>query len=76
MADVLAASGHVADDAYLWAAVQFLARRLPEHDPDSVAFARVLRTRTSIANVAETAITSYEQQRQRQEDEDAQMRLL
>jgi adenine-specific DNA methylase len=76
MADVLAASGRVADDVYLWAAVQFMARRLPERDSDSVAFARVLRTRTSIANAVEMAITTVQQRRQRQEDEDAQLRLL
>lgn len=76
MGEVLVASERSSDDTYLWAAVQFLADRLPDNDPDSVAFNRVLRTRTGITNAAETLVTTDEQQRQRQKNSDAQMRLL
>ncbi len=76
MGEILAASGRGADDVYLWAAVKFLADRLPDSDPDAVAFTRVLRTRGGIANAAETAATAEKQNRQRERAEDAQMKLL
>lgn len=52
MGEVLAASGRSTDDAYLWAAIQFLADRLPDSDPDSIVFSRVLRTRAGIVSAA------------------------
>ncbi|MFB4271352.1 hypothetical protein [Nonomuraea sp. GTA35] len=76
MGEVLAASGREADDAYLWAAVQFLADRLPDSDPDAIAFSRVRRARDGIANAAELVIAGDEVRQQRQLDEDSQLRLL
>ncbi|MEV4751649.1 hypothetical protein AB0K21_35285 [Streptosporangium sp. NPDC049248] len=76
MGEVLATSGRGADDAYLWAAVQFLADRLPDSDPDAIAFSRVRRARDGIANAAELVIAGDEVRQQRQLDEDSQMRLL
>ncbi|MGW6197289.1 hypothetical protein ACWF0M_14195 [Kribbella sp. NPDC055110] len=76
MGEVLAASERSADDTYLWAAVQFLADRLPDNDPDSIAFTRVLRTRSGISAAAEMATTTGAQQRERQRDDDNQLRLL
>jgi hypothetical protein len=76
MGQVLHEAGRSADDTYLWAAIQFLADRLPSSDPDAVAFTRVLRTRKGIGtSVAAAAATSTEQAR-RQQDEDDQYRLL
>jgi len=76
MGEILAASGRGADDTYLWAAVEFLADRLPNSDPDAIAFSRVLRTRDGIATAAESAIVAEEQHQQRKRAEDAQMRLM
>jgi hypothetical protein len=76
MGEILAASGHGAEDAYLWAAVKFLADKLPGSDQDAIAFTRVLRTREGIANAAENAIAAEEHQEQRRLAEDSQMRLL
>lgn len=53
MGAVLAASGRDSGDAYLWAAVKFLADRLPDSDPDSIAFNRVLRAREGISQAAQ-----------------------
>ncbi len=53
MGEVLAASNLEADDEFLWAAIQFLADRLPDSDPDAVAFHRVLRARAGIGTAAE-----------------------
>jgi putative DNA methylase len=76
MGQVLADSERAADDTYLWATVQFLADRLPDNDPDAIAFTRVLRTRDGIGNAAEDlTANSYERARQ-QKANDAQLRLL
>lgn len=76
MGEVLAASGRTSDDPYLWAAVKFLADRLPDADPDAIALTRVLRTRDGISNAAETfASSEVTRQRDKQRD-DAQLRLL
>ncbi|MGC4939308.1 hypothetical protein [Kribbella sp. DT2] len=76
MGEVLAASERSADDTYLWAAVQFLADRLPDNDPDSIAFTRVLRTRSGIATAADLVTATDEQQRKRQKNDDDQLKLL
>ncbi|MDQ1734121.1 MAG: putative methylase [Pseudonocardiales bacterium] len=76
MGEVLAASGRGADDTYLWAAVKFLADRLPDSDPDAIAFTRVLRTRDGISNAASAIATNEVITDKKQRLEDAQLRLL
>jgi putative DNA methylase len=76
MGSVLASSVRGSDDAYLWAAVKFLADRLPDSDPDGIAFTRVLRTRDGISNAASAIATSEVITDKRQRLEDAQLRLL
>lgn len=76
MGEVMVAAERDPDDTYLWAAIQFLADRLPDNDPDSVAFTRVLRTKTGISNAAENVVaTNYEKTRKKHDD-DLQLRLL
>lgn len=73
MAQVLGASGRDPQDAYLWAAVKFLADRLPDSDPDSIAFNRLMRSRDGIATavqaieVAELTSRRDDEERKRQE---------
>jgi adenine-specific DNA methylase len=74
MGEVLAASGRTADDAYLWAAVKFLADRLPDSDPDAIALTRVLRTRDGISNAAKAIVTTDVARQQDQQRDDAQLR--
>lgn len=76
MAEVIAASGMTVDDGYLWAAVKFLADRLPGSDPDAVAFHRLLRTRESIAGAASNIVIEKDRREKAQQDESAQLRLL
>ena len=76
MGEVLAASGRTADDAYLWAAVKFLADRLPDSDPDAIALTRVLRTRDGISNAAKAIVTTDVARHRDQQRDDAQLRLL
>ncbi|WP_433126518.1 hypothetical protein ACQPWW_27490 [Micromonospora sp. CA-240977] len=76
MGEVLAAAGGGVNDTYLWAAVKFLADRLPDSDPDAVAFSRVLRVRDGIASAAENVLVAKEQRQQRQQAESVQLSLL
>lgn len=53
--EVLAASGRSTDDAYLWAAIAFLADKLPDSDADAVAWTGILRNRRNVASAARGA---------------------
>jgi hypothetical protein len=75
MGEVLAQSGR-ADDAYLWAAVKFLADRLPDSDPDAIAFTRVLRARDGIATAAEAVGFEAEAKARTQQIDENQLRLM
>jgi adenine-specific DNA methylase len=72
----LAAAERDPEDTYLWAAVQFLADRLPDNDPDSIAFTRVLRTKASIGTAAEAVAANNYEKARRQRDDDAQLSLF
>ncbi|WP_237174246.1 DUF1156 domain-containing protein [Prescottella equi] len=76
MGEVLAQSGRNADDAYLWAAVKFFADRLPDSDPDAIAFTRVLRTRDGIATAADAVMFEAETKSRAQRIDENQLRLL
>jgi putative DNA methylase len=76
MGQVLVASGRSTDDTHLWATIQFLADRLPDNDPDAVAFTRVLRTRAAAGNAATEAGARDNTRRQREEEAQAQLKLL
>jgi adenine-specific DNA methylase len=76
MGEVLVESERQADDNYLWAAIQFLADRLPDNDPDAIAFTRVLRTRDGIGSTAEALTASNYERGRRQRESDAQLKLL
>ena len=76
MGEVLARSGRGSHDAYLWAAIKFLADRLPDSDPDAIALTRVLRTRDGISNAASTIVTNEVTRRHQKDRDDAQLRLL
>lgn len=76
MGQVLSAAGRDADDVHLWAAIQFLADRLPDNDPDAVALTRMLRTRTAIGTAAGAATANSTAAAQRRQDADDQLKLL
>lgn len=76
MGQVLAESGRDAQDAYLWAAVKFLADRLPDSDPDSIAFNRVMRSRDGIATAAEAIGVAQVAAAQDRESEEKQAKLF
>jgi hypothetical protein len=76
MGEVLAASQYEADDQFLWGAIKFLADRLPDSDPDSIAFHRVLRARGGIGTAAENVAEAARADRARQDVEDRQIELF
>ncbi|WP_432187675.1 DUF1156 domain-containing protein [Streptomyces sp. Tue6028] len=76
MGQVLTAGERAADDTFLWAAVQFLADRLPDNDLDSIAFTRVLRNRAGIVSAAEAIAASNDEQAHLQKNDDAQLRII
>ncbi|HZK36705.1 MAG TPA: hypothetical protein VFC57_07130, partial [Aeromicrobium sp.] len=59
--DGAAAVGHVLaatdkeTDPYLWAAITFLADRLPDSDPDAIAWTKIVRNRTAVTGAAKGA---------------------
>jgi hypothetical protein len=73
MGEVLAASQYDADDHFVWAAVKFLADRLPDSDPDSIAFHRVLRARAGIGTAAHDLTEAVRADRARQDVQDRQI---
>ena len=76
MGQVLLDAGRGADDVQLWAAVQFLADRLPDNDVDSIAFHRVLRTRNAIGDAASAAAATKTEDSVTQSFQDAQLKLM
>ena len=76
MAEVFARSLTDAEDPLLWAAIQFLADRLPGSDPDSVAFHRVLRARAGIGSAADSAAEFVRVSQSQLDIQDRQMKLL
>ncbi|MDI2019998.1 hypothetical protein [Paenarthrobacter nicotinovorans] len=50
--EVLTAAGRQEDDSFLWAAISFLADRLPDADPDAIAWTGMLRSRTGVQAAA------------------------
>lgn len=76
MGEVLAASPFDTDDQFLWGAIKFIADRLPDADPDSVAFHRVLRARAGIGTAAQNVSEGLLAERAARDLEDRQIRLL
>jgi putative DNA methylase len=76
MGQVLVGAQRAANDTYLWATIQFMADKLPDNDPDAIAFTRVLRNREGVTNAAESLTTSNNEVARRQIENDSQLRLL
>jgi putative DNA methylase len=60
MGQVLHEAGRTADDTYLWAAIQFLADRLPDSDADAVAFTKFRFIRREIEHPISDVVRSAE----------------
>ncbi len=64
--EVLAASQRSLDDPYLWAAMGFLSSKLPEADPDAVAWTGLVRAKRGIGAATREVVTN-----KKRADEDA-----
>lgn len=73
---VLAAANRDSGDFFLWSAIQFLADRLPDNDPDAVAFTRVMRTRASVGTAVSAAAAATSAAKLRTRDVEDQLKLL
>src|ERR1019366_3801766 len=73
---ILLRSGRDLDDAYLWAAISFLAERLPDSDPDAIAWTRLLRNRGTFTSATVAAFAAGAAKDKRKHAEEAQMRLF
>lgn len=76
MGEVMIAAERDAEDTYLWAAIQFLADRLPDNDPDTIAYNRVLRTKVAIGGAAESVAAANHEKARKQRNNEAQPRLF
>ncbi|MEP7191250.1 MAG: DUF1156 domain-containing protein [Actinomycetota bacterium] len=56
--EVLAASQRSLDDPYLWAAMGFLSSKLPEADPDAVAWTGLVRAKRGIGAATREVVTN------------------
>jgi len=55
--EVLIDAGRDAEDAYLWAAISFMADRLPDSDTDAIAWTGILRNRKNVGSAARGVVT-------------------
>jgi len=74
--EVLLMSGRSADDPYLWAAISFLADRLPDSDADAIAWSRILRNKAGIGSVATAVVRSRAAAAAKRKADETQLQLL
>ena len=58
VASVVAASGRDMADPYLWAAMGFLSSRLPEGDPDAMAWTGLVRSKSGVGSAVRQVATA------------------
>jgi putative DNA methylase len=63
--EILVASQRSTDDPFLWAAMKYLSSRLPEADPDAIAWTELVRGRRAIG----TATREFASVKKRAEEE-------
>jgi hypothetical protein len=75
-ADVLVAAGRDGEDSHLWAALTFLCSRLPEGDPDRLAWTALARARRSLAGRARDVVVARKRETEREQDRTRQLDLF
>ncbi|MDI7268267.1 MAG: DUF1156 domain-containing protein, partial [Myxococcota bacterium] len=75
-ADVLVAAGRDGEDSHLWAALTFLCSRLPEADPDRLAWTALVRARRSLAGRARDVVVARKRETEKEQDRARQMDLF
>jgi len=70
VSEVLVASQRSFDDRYLWAAMAFMSSKLPEADPDTVAWTGLVRNKRGISTATREVLTAKQRA-----DEEANVRV-
>lgn len=73
---VLVAADRDGDDSYLWGALAFLADRLPDADPDAIAWTGILRNRRNVGTAAKIVVEAERRTSEEAEVERAKLRLF
>jgi putative DNA methylase len=76
VAEVLVATGRDTTDNYLWAAIGYLSSRLPEADPDAVAWTSLVRGRSGIGAVTRGVVSARQEVAHQQEAQSRQGSLF
>jgi adenine-specific DNA methylase len=75
-ADVLVAAGRDGEDSHLWAALTFLCSRLPEGDPDRLAWTALVRARRNLAGRARDVVVARKREAEKEDARARQMDLF
>lgn len=76
VAEVLTASARDADDPHLWAAIAFLSVRLPEGDPDVLAWSGIVRGRRGVASAILGVVKHQSARAAKQRQDENQLELF
>lgn len=76
VAEVLVAAGREGDDEQLWATITFLIEKLPEADPDALAWTALVRVRRPIESATHSAHETRTAESRHTQREDMQSRLF
>lgn len=74
--EVLTAAGRQEDDSFLWAAISFLADRLPDADTDAIAWTGMLRSRKGVQAAARGVTAAREAAGREKESVESQPTLF
>jgi|GEM_PF-4219714 len=74
--EVLAWSRRSIEDPYLWAAMGYLSAKLPEADPDAIAWTGLMRNRRGVGALAHDARAGFRRDTQNRKIEAAQGSLF
>jgi len=74
--ETLAKSGRETEDSYLWGAIAFLAGRLPDADPDAIAWTGLMRNRRNVGAAAKGVVSASRKADEEAEAEEAKLSLF
>jgi adenine-specific DNA methylase len=74
--EVLAVAGRDSEDSYLWGALAFLTDKLPDADPDGIAWTGLLRNRRNVGTAARGVVDARRKADEETEAEQAKLQLF
>ena len=76
VAEVLTTSGRDTEDPHLWAAIAFLSVRLPDGDPDVLAWSGIVRGRRGVASAILGVVKQESERAAKQRQDENQLELF